>query len=151
MTDYTEIIRQLPYGKAFRFVDEILSADSESITGSYFFRKDLFFYEGHFKDYPVTPGVILTEVMAQIGLVAFGIYLLGEKKDIQQLKKDKLMPVLTSAQVEFYKMVFPGQKVIVHSRKIIFRHGRLKCDVKMRDEKSAVICEGLLAGMISKV
>ena len=32
---------------------------------------------GHFKDYPVTPGVILTEVMAQI-VVCLGIYLLRE-------------------------------------------------------------------------
>jgi 3-hydroxyacyl-[acyl-carrier-protein] dehydratase len=32
-----------------------------------YFDPNLDFYKGHFKDDPVTPGVILTEVMAQIG------------------------------------------------------------------------------------
>ena len=69
-----EIISKLPYSKPFLFVDELLHIDENGVEGTYTFDENLDFYKGHFKDNPVTPGVILTEVMAQIGLVCLGIY-----------------------------------------------------------------------------
>src|SRR6478736_1936234 len=73
---YNEILAHLPYKSSFRFVDEIVSIDENNVTGNYTLRKDAFFYEDHFPGNPVTPGVIVTEIMAQIGLVVLGIYLL---------------------------------------------------------------------------
>ena len=72
-----EIISKLPYSKPFLFVDEIISIDENGVEGTYTFDENLDFYKGHFKDNPVTPGVILTEVMAQIGVVCLGIFLLN--------------------------------------------------------------------------
>jgi 3-hydroxyacyl-[acyl-carrier-protein] dehydratase len=74
-----EIIRNLPYQKPFLFVDELLEVSENGVTGTYTFLEDAFFYEGHFKENPITPGVILTETMAQIGVVCLGIYLLKVK------------------------------------------------------------------------
>ena len=48
----------------------------------------LFFYKGHFKENPITPGVLLIETMAQIGVVCLGIYLL--KNEISSDKKPKI-------------------------------------------------------------
>ncbi|RZM23479.1 MAG: beta-hydroxyacyl-ACP dehydratase, partial [Pedobacter sp.] len=62
-----EILSHLPYTEPFLFVDELLDIDENGATGTFTFREDLDFYKGHFKDHPVTPGVILTETMAQIG------------------------------------------------------------------------------------
>jgi 3-hydroxyacyl-[acyl-carrier-protein] dehydratase len=79
-----EIISKLPYSKPFLFVDELLQINENGVEGTYTFDGNLDFYKGHFKDYPVTPGVILTETMAQIGLVCLGIFLLNDsfnKKD----------------------------------------------------------------------
>ena len=73
---YNEILEYLPYKSSFRFVDEIVSIDENNVTGNYTLRKDAFFYEDHFPGRPVTPGVIVTEIMAQIGLVVLGIYLI---------------------------------------------------------------------------
>jgi len=70
------ILSKLPYSKPFLFVDKILEVDGNSITGEFTFSPDLDFYKGHFEGNPVTPGVILTECMAQIGVVCLGIYLL---------------------------------------------------------------------------
>ncbi|MBT8319592.1 MAG: hydroxymyristoyl-ACP dehydratase, partial [Gramella sp.] len=61
-----KILDQLPYSKPFLFVDEILEVNDNSISGTFTFSKDLDFYRGHFSGNPVTPGVILTECMAQI-------------------------------------------------------------------------------------
>lgn len=67
-----DIIAKLPYTKPFLFVDELLHIDENGSMGTYTFDENLDFYKGHFKEKPVTPGVILTETMAQIGLVCLG-------------------------------------------------------------------------------
>jgi 3-hydroxyacyl-[acyl-carrier-protein] dehydratase len=135
-----EIIEKLPYSKPFLFVDEILSVDENRVEGTYTFDENLDFYKGHFKDNPITPGVILTETMAQIGLVCLGIYL-NEGKGIQNIG-------FTSSEIEFLKPVFPNEKVTVISEKIYYRFGKLKCKIKMLNEKKEEVCSGTLAGMI---
>jgi 3-hydroxyacyl-[acyl-carrier-protein] dehydratase len=137
-----EIISKLPYIKPFLFVDELLHIDENGVEGCYTFDENLDFYRGHFKDNPITPGVILTEVMAQIGLVCLGIYLLNDT-----FNKNTSI-ALTSTEIEFIKPVFPNEKVIVISEKIYFRFGKLKCKVLMKNEKEEVICSGTIAGMI---
>jgi 3-hydroxyacyl-[acyl-carrier-protein] dehydratase len=137
------IIAQLPYTPPFLFVDELLQADENGITGTYTFREDLDFYKGHFKDNPVTPGVILTETMAQIGMVCLGIYLLGN-----ELKKDTVV-AFTSADMQFLKPVYPNEKVTVTSKKLFFRFGKLKCEAIMKNEAGQEVCKGIIAGMIT--
>lgn len=140
---FTDIITKLPYTKPFLFVDELLHADENSVTGTYTFNEDLDFYKGHFKDNPITPGVILTETMAQIGLVCLGIYLLGNN-----FNKDTVI-AFTSADMQFLKPVYPNEKVTITSQKIFFRFGKLKCEVIMKNEAGQEVCKGILAGMIS--
>ncbi|TCN53046.1 hydroxymyristoyl-ACP dehydratase [Flavobacterium circumlabens] len=137
------IIAQLPYTPPFLFVDELLHVDENGISGTYTFQEDLAFYKGHFKDNPVTPGVILTETMAQIGMVCLGIYLLGN-----ELKKDTVV-AFTSADMQFLKPVYPNEKVTVSSKKLFFRFGKLKCEAIMKNEAGQEVCKGTIAGMIT--
>ncbi len=138
-----DIVKQLPYSKPFLFVDELLHADENGVTGTYTFDENLDFYKGHFKDNPVTPGVILTETMAQIGMVCLGIYLLNN-----DLKQNTVI-AFTSADVQFLKPVYPKEKVTVTSQKTFFRFGKLKCDVVMKNEAGQEVCKGVLSGMIT--
>ncbi len=128
-------------------MDEILSVSDKGITGNYTFHQDLFFYDGHFKSNPVTPGVILTECMAQIGLVCFGIYLLKEE-NISESEEASF--ALSSTEIDFYIPVFPNEKVTVISEKIYFRFQKLKCKVKMLNAKDEIIAKGTISGMILK-
>lgn len=137
-----EIISKLPYSKPFLFVDEITAIDENGVEGNFTFKEDLDFYKGHFINNPVTPGVILTEVMAQIGVVCLGIYLLNES-----VNKNTSI-VLTSNEIEFLKPVFPNEKVTVISKKIYFRFGKLKCNVKMINQLGIEVCNGTIAGMM---
>ncbi|MDW8850786.1 3-hydroxyacyl-ACP dehydratase FabZ family protein [Flavobacterium sp. MMLR14_040] len=141
--ELNNIIAQLPYSEPFLFVDELLHVDENGATGTFTFREDLDFYKGHFKDNPVTPGVILTETMAQIGMVCLGIYLLKD-----DLKKDTVV-AFTSADMQFLKPVYPNEKVTVTSQKTFFRFGKLKCDVVMKNEAGLEVCKGIVAGMIT--
>ena len=136
-----EILNKLPYSKPFLFVDEIISIDDNGAVGSFLFDENLYFYEGHFKNNPITPGVILIETMAQIGLVCFGIYLLkNENKNINF--------AMTSSEIDFLKPVFPNEKVIVYSEKVYFRFGKLKCKVRMENANNEIVCSGTISGMI---
>lgn len=139
----TAILDLLPYSKPFLFVDQLSKVSEEGIEGSYTFPKDLPFYEGHFKGNPVTPGAILTECCAQIGVVSLGIYLInGKFQKTSQI-------ALTSSEMEFLKPVYPGETVTVTSKKIYFRFGKLKCKTKMTDQKGNIICKGTIAGIIT--
>ena len=137
-----EIIPKLPYSKPFLFVDEIIRADENGVEGTFTFDENLDFYAGHFKENPVTPWVILTEVMAQVGLVCFGIFLLNNTFNTET------SIALTSTEIHFLKPVYPKEKVTVISEKIYFRFGKLKCKVSMKNEKEEVVCSGIIAGMM---
>lgn len=138
-----KIVSLLPYDKPFLFVDTITSIDENGVIGNYTFGEDSFFYQGHFKEYPVTPGVILTECCAQIGLVCLGLYLLDE------MMEDKEPSIaMTNNEMEYLKPVFPNEKVRVESEKVFFRFNKLKCKVKMFNTDNEVVCRGVLSGML---
>ncbi|MDI1255523.1 MAG: beta-hydroxyacyl-ACP dehydratase [Flavobacterium sp.] len=136
------ILSKLPYSKPFLFVNEILHIDENGAEGTFTFDENLDFYKGHFKDFPVTPGVILAEAMAQIGLVCLGIYLIGESTEKQQF-------AMTSSEIDYLKPVYPNEKVTVISEKIYFRFGKLKCKVIMKNNNNEIVCTGTISGMIT--
>lgn len=140
--EISDIISKLPYSKPFLFVDKIIRVDENGVEGEYTFDENLDFYKGHFKGNPVTPGVILTEVMAQVGVVCLGIYLINDT-----FNKNATI-ALTSINIDFLKPVFPNEKVTVISKKIYFRFGKLKCEVSMKNEKGELVCSGTIAGMM---
>ena len=139
-----QIIKLLPYQQPFLFVDELTEISNEGITGNYTFKTTEYFYKGHFINNPITPGVILTECMAQIGVVCLGIYLLNEENSIEK----NLQIALTSSQIDFFLPVFPNEKVTVISEKVFYRFHKLKCNVKLLNEKRELVCRGVISGML---
>ena len=170
------IVQLLPYSSPFLFVDELTKVDENGSEGYYTFRKDEYFYLGHFKDNAVTPGVILTECMAQIGLVCLGIYLVqgsvtlsdsseagivskvGNQESVRlsastnsvQTKGETPTFVFSESNILFEKAVYPGEKVKVVSQKIYWRLGKLKCRVEMFNEAGERVCSGELSGVINR-
>ena len=142
MSETDLILSKLPYQKPFLFVDELLQINGNGAKGTFTFDEKLDFYKGHFKDNPITPGVILIETMAQIGLVCLGIYL--------TLNEDVSQIAFSSSEVEFLKPVYPNEKVTVISEKVYFRFGKLKCNVRMMNSKNEEVCSGTLSGIIIK-
>ena len=142
---FTHIIDALPYKRPFLFVDNITHINEDGVIGDYKIREDEYFFEGHFPGNPVVPGVILTEIMAQIGLVSLALYLFDNKNET-----DKVLPAFSSAKIDFLSLVVPGDHLTVESKKIYFRFGKLKCSINCRKQDGTLVASGECSGMIIK-
>ncbi len=140
-----EILTLLPQQEPFRFVDDILEVDEDHIVASYRFRPESEFYKGHFPGNPVTPGVILLESLAQVGVVALGIYLFALEEGLRGVT-DKIA-LFVDADVEFSGMVLPGEKVIISGKKIFFRRNKLRTEAMMTTEDGSLVCSGTISGL----
>ena len=143
MEQLNNIVDLLPYGPGFRFVDRITHLDEKTIVGEFRFDPGSYFYQDHFPDHPVTPGVILTECMAQISLVCQGIYLIS--------KEDNGVPVrfaFSESEMQFLLPVSPGERVRVEGTVEYFRFNKLKTKAKMYNNNGELVCQGILSGMI---
>ena len=99
----TEIEQMLPHREPFLFVDRIEKATEEQIIGYRRFTEKDFFFKGHFPDYPVVPGVILIETMAQCG--GAGIRMTGK------VDKEALFFLVTVEKAKFRHQVRPGDEL----------------------------------------
>ncbi|MDR2029024.1 MAG: 3-hydroxyacyl-ACP dehydratase FabZ [Treponema sp.] len=98
-----EIENLLPHREPFLFVDEIVSAEKEKIVARHVFTEGEFFFRGHFPQYPVVPGVILVETMAQSG--GAGLRKMG------LLGGDALFFLASVDKVKFRRQVRPGEEL----------------------------------------
>ena len=100
-----EIRKRLPHRFPFLLVDKIISLDESSIVGIKNVTFNESFFQGHFPEEPVMPGVLLVEALAQTG----GLLVLNSVEDPEKystyfLKIDKL---------KFKSKVVPGDTVIL--------------------------------------
>lgn len=140
-----QVLKALPQQEPFRFLDAITELDEEHIVGEVRFCESADFYRGHFPDNPITPGVILIEAMAQVGVVAHGIYLLA--LEVPPDEFGKLLTMFTDASVDFSGIVRPGERVVTTGRKSFFRRRKLRSEVEMRREDGTIVCSGIVSGM----
>ena len=136
------VLSSIPQVGAFRFLDEIKELSDSHIVASYYFRGDEWFYAGHFPGDPVTPGVILIEAMAQAGLVALGLYILGrEHPDI------KLRTLFSECAIDFLAIVPVGERVLITGEKVYWRRNKLQSKVELRLAYGEIAAHGTVSGL----
>ena len=100
-----EIKKRLPHRFPFLLVDKVISLDETSIVGIKNVTFNESFFQGHFPDEPIMPGVLLVEALAQTGgLLVLSTVEEPEKYSTYFLKIDK---------VKFKSKVVPGDTVIL--------------------------------------
>jgi beta-hydroxyacyl-ACP dehydratase FabZ len=105
--DIKEILRILPHRYPFLLVDRIIEIELfKRIVGIKNVTINEGFFQGHFPDYPVMPGVLIIEAMAQVGgVLAFKSA--ETKMDIS----NKLVYFTGIDKARFRRPVFPGDQI----------------------------------------
>lgn len=112
----------LPHRKPFLFVDRMIEVDKAHAVGEVTYGEDQWFFAGHFPGYPIVPGVILIETMAQCGgagLVATG-----------QVPQGGLFFLVGVNDAKFRRQVRPGDTLRMEienkrvSTRMAIQHGK---------------------------
>lgn len=98
-----EIEKLLPHRDPFLFIDTIDVTDEKEIVARHVFAENEFFFKGHFPEYPVVPGVILIETMAQAGGAGLA------KRGI--MGENALFFLASVDKVKFRRQIRPGEEV----------------------------------------
>ena len=96
------VTQLLPHRPPFLFVDRLERAEPELIVGYRRFRDDEPFFAGHFPSYPVVPGVLLIEALAQCG----GAGIAAQSDDA-----GSILFLATVEKARFRRQVRPGDEV----------------------------------------
>jgi len=105
-----EIRDILPHRYPFLLVDRILEMEAERIVGIKNVSVNEPFFVGHFPEYPVMPGVLIVEAMAQVA----GVLVLSQIPD----RKNKLVLLAGVDSARFRNPVRPGDQVRIEMKLI---------------------------------
>ncbi len=127
-------IQLLPHRKPFLFVDKVISADETGALAEVTFGADQYFFEGHFPEYPVVPGVILVEAMAQAAGAA-----IVASKHFGDIDEPPLFFLAAVDAVRFRRQVRPGDvfTTVVENTKLGARLGVFTLKGYVGDELAA--------------
>jgi len=102
--DINEIKNYIPHRYPFLLVDRIIDLEEKKITGIKNVTINEPFFQGHFPDHPIMPGVLILEALAQ----AFGVLILKKEEN-----RGKLAYFVSINNAKFRKPVLPGDTLIL--------------------------------------
>lgn len=118
-------------------VDESVKTSDDTVESFYTIPEDPWFTRGHFPGYPVVPGVILCEIMAQGSVLLIP----GE------LLVTNLAMYGGLDEIKFKNSVFPGDKVCVHSHLAALRPPLVMVESEAK-VNGKLCCKGTLKFML---
>jgi 3-hydroxyacyl-[acyl-carrier-protein] dehydratase len=98
-----QILAAIPHRPPMLLLDAIVEWEPERIVCHKTFQADEWFFQGHYPDYPLVPGVILCEAAMQAGAVLLSKQTIGEGVPVAGRLND----------VKFKRMIRPGDTVLL--------------------------------------
>jgi 3-hydroxyacyl-[acyl-carrier-protein] dehydratase len=139
--DIARVLKLLPHRYPFLMIDRIIDIDADnSATGIKNVTINEPYFQGHFPNFPIMPGVLLIEGMAQTA-GAICVAALGETYQPQ------VVYFMGIDKAKFRRPVVPGDTVHYHVRKIRNRGPvwRFQCEAKV---SGVLVAEGEISAMI---
>ena len=100
LLDREQIKQIIPHREPFLLIDEVVGLEpGKKCIAKAYIKEDDFWFKGHFPDHPVTPGVLMIEMLAQTGAVCAGTVPENQGKTALFAKIDK---------ARFRRQVVPG-------------------------------------------
>src|SRR5690554_3788210 len=98
------------------------------------------FFQGHYPQTPVMPGVLIVETMAQVGGLA-----------VQETPPDQILPLLAAIEkVRFREVVKPGDQLVVEATVKASRAGIVKIAAEARVDAKVVAQGELTFALVSR-
>lgn len=113
--DIKKIMEALPHRYPLLLVDRVLEMSDDEITAIKNVTINEEFFQGHFPKYPIMPGVLIMEALAQ----AAGVLELSKPEN-----KGKLVFYAGMDNVKYKKQVVPGDQLVLHA-KFVKRRGSI--------------------------
>ena len=127
--DLEKIKSVLPHREPFLFIDEIIEIDgTQKVVAVKNIKKAESYFEGHFPDKPVMPGVLIIEAMAQASIILYCIC----KPEIAKTHPDYY---LGNVKAEFVSPAYPGDRLVleINNMKIIDNAGVVNTLARVED------------------
>ena len=105
LLDIDAIREILPHRYPFLLVDAILELEAERVVGIKNVTANEPWAQGHFPDFPVMPGVLIVEAMAQVA----GVLVLSYIPD----RKNKVVLLASVDEAKFRRPVRPGDQLVI--------------------------------------
>lgn len=138
---YHTLKHYLPHRYPFMLLDKVTACEpGESIVGLKNVTINEEFFNGHFPDEPIMPGVLMIEAMAQIsgvlGFISAGI-----------TAEDGYLYLFAGVdKVRFKRRVIPGDQLIIRAKKVMQKSGIYKFDCTVHvDDKLAASAQVMIA------
>jgi 3-hydroxyacyl-[acyl-carrier-protein] dehydratase len=131
-----QIKEMLPHRQPFLFVDAVTKIEPNLIEGYRDIKADEFYFAGHFPGYPVLPGVLMVEAIAQIGIM-----LVCKVREERRGRKTLFAGI---ENVRFRRQVQPGDRLllsadIVGGRSSVYKiHGTARVGDELACEATVI-------------
>ena len=128
-----EIKKIIPHRYPFLLLDRIVELESnKKIVALKNVTINEDFFNGHFPDKPVMPGVLMIEAMAQAGVVL-------AKKSVDDIAENKIIYFMSIEKAHFRKPVEPGDTLYIHVEQVQARRNvwKMSGEVKVDETKVA--------------
>lgn len=114
LMDIQEISELLPHRYPMLMVDRIIEITEDSIVGLKNVTANEPHFTGHFPGYPVMPGVLIVEAMAQVAGILVG--------KLAPHTRGKLMFLASVEEAKFRRPVVPGDQLRIEMKLMRLKH-----------------------------
>ena len=133
-----DIMKIIPYGESFLYIDRVLKLDKKGIIAEKDVRKDEYWTEGHFKDFPIMPGALIVEGLGQAATMLV-------RYNLDEHEKYEVLAYKIRA-AKFSRPTFPGHTLRLEARLVFkFRTAWFVKGIAYRNDKEVARVKIVLA------